>query len=45
MSAQHLSEDLLIEDYNPAGPWAAPTDSFVCWAESAIPATTDHSGV
>ncbi|KRD18804.1 MULTISPECIES: hypothetical protein [unclassified Streptomyces] len=45
MSAQHLSEDLFIEEYNPAGPWAAPTDSFVCWAESAVPATADHSGV
>ncbi|MEU6668127.1 hypothetical protein [Streptomyces sp. NPDC046727] len=44
MAAQQVSEDLFIEEYNPAGPWTAPTDSFVCWAEAAEPATTDRAG-
>ncbi|MFF7366603.1 hypothetical protein ACIP3A_14985 [Streptomyces tricolor] len=44
MAAEHMCDDLIIEEYDPAASWTAPTDSFICWAEKAAPATTDRTG-
>ncbi|MFG2718537.1 hypothetical protein ACGFW5_09590 [Streptomyces sp. NPDC048416] len=36
--------DDLIEDLVHGSPWAPPTDTFVCWAEAAFPASAHQDG-